>query len=522
MESVHQWRASELVFESRRGATSATTDVRVIFEGPSGAHFRRPAFWDGGRTWRVRYALPSPGRWTFRVECSDPTDAGLHGIGGELDCAEACGTGATRHGFLEASDSGRYLQHRDGTPFFWLGDTHWRFVWERFDEANKPGWSSQFRDIVDLRVRQGFSVYQSNILSWTPPAMWNRFADGGELDLAFFREVLDPRFEYVASSGLVHAVGLAWYHAIDGRIDAVVRFAREIVARYGAYPVVWTLGGEVAGYDPALREERLSGWREVARAIHDADDYRHPITAHLTNERPFRAVYQDETWLTFTLNQLGHGDQDMASQHWIDHLTAHPGKPLVEGESLYEGLTSVEPVGRRPVTATMVRQVAYRAIQSGCCGYTYGGQGCWNGAWDEHDGKSMWGTGAWFDGVDLPGGEQLGHLRAFYTALDWSELRAAPELFSTDSWTNEYFYAPHVTANPARTTVVVYFGETYRHDEGHAAITGLPDAPCTIDWFDPRAGVWIGAADDDVPIDGAIDIPPPPSDGDWLLVLRRS
>ncbi|MDE7346377.1 MAG: DUF4038 domain-containing protein [Muribaculaceae bacterium] len=29
------------------------------------------------------------------------------------------------HGALKVSDNGLYLQHEDGTPFFWLGDTGW-------------------------------------------------------------------------------------------------------------------------------------------------------------------------------------------------------------------------------------------------------------------------------------------------------------------------------------------------------------------------------------------------------------
>lgn len=520
MQTVQQWSMAELAFQSAQDVPDAATHIRVVFTGPNGARVMRPGFWDGGRTWRVRFAVPEVGRWRWSTECSDPTDRGLHGLTGEAECAAADGSGPLKHGFLEAARSGRHLQHRDGTPFFWLGDTHWRMAWERWDEANKPGWSSQFRETIDLRVRQGFSVYQSNILSWTPPAMWERFVRG-EVDTRFFREVLDPRFAYIASRGLVHAVGLGWYHAVDGSAEAVVRFAREVVARYGAYPVVWTLGGEVAGYDPELREARLAAWREVAIAIDEDDDYGHPITAHLTNERPFRAVYQDEPWLTFTLNQLGHGDRDMSSTHWTDHLASRPGKPLIEGESFYEGLTSVEPTGRRPVTATMVRQVAYRAIQSGCSGYTYGGQGCWNGVWDDSEPPSMWGAGTWASGVDLPGAAQVGHLRAFYTSLDWTALRAAPEMFRTGFWTNEYFYAPLVTADAERATVVAYFGETYRHDDDQSAIIGLAATPYRVDWYDPRTGAWIDVAMGEMPERGAISIPRPPADGDWVLVLRR-
>ena len=37
------------------------------------------------------------------------------------------------HGKLEVSENGRYLQHEDGTPFFYLGDT----AWELFHRLNE-------------------------------------------------------------------------------------------------------------------------------------------------------------------------------------------------------------------------------------------------------------------------------------------------------------------------------------------------------------------------------------------------
>ncbi|MEN2739641.1 DUF4038 domain-containing protein [Microbacterium sp. X-17] len=520
MSPVTVWKPREITFESAAEKPDPGSRVDVLFTGPQGITLHRPAFFDGGRLWRVRVALPVAGDWTYQTTASETSDRGLHGNSGTLTCAETeLSHPVYEHGFLRASPTGTYLQHQDGTPFFWLGDTHWRFAWERWDESNKPGWTSQFRDTVDLRIRQGFSVYQSNILSWTPPTFWDRLVSDDELDLSFFREILDPRFEYIANAGLVHAVGLGWYSAVDERPAAVERFAREIVARYGAYPLVWTLGGEVAGYDPELRTQRLDAWRNVALAIQEADAYHHPITAHLTNERPMPADFQSEDWLTFALSQLGHGDMDMGKAHWEDHLRTYPGKPLVEGESFYEGLTSVESNGRRTVTDTMVRQVAYRAIQSGCCGYSYGGQGIWNGAWDANDSTSMWGRSPWYDGVELPGATQMGYLRRFYEGIDWWMLKPAPELFSTDFWTNELFYFPFVSADENRLTVVAYFGETYRHDEGNAQITGLPQTAFTLGWFDPRTGEsWVVSIGNS-PNQGTLEIPKPPADGDWLFLL---
>ena len=37
------------------------------------------------------------------------------------------------HGDLQVSPNGRYLQHTDGTPFLYLGDTAWELLY-RLDE----------------------------------------------------------------------------------------------------------------------------------------------------------------------------------------------------------------------------------------------------------------------------------------------------------------------------------------------------------------------------------------------------
>lgn len=522
MLQVEAWDTVEVELTSARMHSDPylQVDVTAEFVGPNGQTIRRPAFWDGDTTWRVRFAPPAPGIWRYSTS-EIAAIPGLHGITGTVDCGPYTGDNPVRrHGFLRVAANGRHLEHEDGAPFFWLADTHWRFAWERWDESNKPGWSSQFRDTVRLRVGQGFTVYQGNLLSWSPPDLWAQ-NDFSAVDPSYFREVIDPRMAFIADSGLVHALGLAWYHAADNDPAGLARFARYIVARYGAYPIVWTLGGEVAGYEPALRQQRLDAWRGVAHAIQEADDYRHPITAHLTNERPLPSYYQDEDWLSFTLNQLGHGDLDMTSRHWTEHLNAFPGRPLVEGESFYEGLKSVEQTGRRVVTDVMVRQVAYRAIQSGCCGYSYGAQGCWNGAWDADEARIAWGDLAWYDGVDLPGATQLGYLRKLYESVGWTQLRPAPERFEPSAGINETFYPPAVAAHEDGGTVLVYFGETYRFDEGTGRLCGMPRGACRIEWFDPRQGKTTVALEAAEPENGKIIVPTPPGDGDWVLIARE-
>ena len=517
------WRAIELTFEGSGEHRNPYLDVQVdvIFRGPRGLEILRPAFWDGDRTWRVRFAPTRPGHWRYEVRSAE--DAALDGAHGALLATDARGPGAVHHrGFLRRSADGRHLEHADGTPFFWLGDTHWRFTTEHWDAANKPGWHSWFRGSVDKRVGQGFTVYQANLMLFDWGATDSRyFLPGGlfeQPDLAFFREVVDPRMAYLAERGLVVALGLGWHQAVDENLDGVRRFAREVVARYGAYPVVWTLGGEVAGYKPALRPNRIDRWRQVARTIQSTDGYDHPRTAHSTTEQPLAPYYQGEDWLTFTLNQHGHGDRDLSTVHYRDYFAAHPATPLVEGESFYEGLTSVEYAGRRTVTDAMVRHVAYRAFQSGCCGYSYGAQGCWNGAleWAEH--ATTWGDLPWYEGIDLPGGEQMGHLRRFYESLPWTQLRPAPCL-SSGSGINDAFYRPDVSADASRSTVVLFFSETYHRGVGHAEVFGTQAVPYSVRWFDPRTGV-AHRAPDALPVGGRLGVPDKPDDRDWLLVLQ--
>src|SRR5690242_3286803 len=53
-------------------------ELGVIFQTSSGTEFRVPAFWAGGATWRVRFAPPATGSYTYRTICSDTANHDLH------------------------------------------------------------------------------------------------------------------------------------------------------------------------------------------------------------------------------------------------------------------------------------------------------------------------------------------------------------------------------------------------------------------------------------------------------------
>ncbi|MCD8365611.1 MAG: DUF4038 domain-containing protein, partial [Clostridiales bacterium] len=94
----------------------------------------------GDHTWVLRFAPTAVGRWTGVIGSTDPDNQDFSGSV-EVDCVPYEGELAMyQHGFLRVSEDHDYLEHADGTPFFWLGDTHWTFVTEeRFEESNYPG-----------------------------------------------------------------------------------------------------------------------------------------------------------------------------------------------------------------------------------------------------------------------------------------------------------------------------------------------------------------------------------------------
>ena len=118
----------EWAYSSGKAYADPFNEVKldIVVTTPDGMQQTVPAFWGGDQTWRVRFASPQTGTHTFRTVCSDTSNNDLHGPEGTLEISEYTGTNALlKHGPLRVASDKRHLEHRDGTPFFWLGDTWW-------------------------------------------------------------------------------------------------------------------------------------------------------------------------------------------------------------------------------------------------------------------------------------------------------------------------------------------------------------------------------------------------------------
>ena len=76
--SVPRYSVHEISRTASRDYGNPYTEVRVTarLTGPGGTQATLDGFWDGGRVFKVRFAPPAVGRWTWTLTS---TDAGING-----------------------------------------------------------------------------------------------------------------------------------------------------------------------------------------------------------------------------------------------------------------------------------------------------------------------------------------------------------------------------------------------------------------------------------------------------------
>ena len=236
--TTEQWIAVDISFNANKEVNNiTTTELDVTFKNRStGTTLKMPGFWDGSKVWKVRFAPTECGIWDYETVTTGD-DVGISGIKGTLAANAYKGDLAIyKHGFVKTQENTKYFVYADGTPFFYLGDTHWAMALEEFSD-------NHFKYIVDRRAAQGFTVYQSE------PIGAKFSVDDGRImanDVKAFQDY-DRYFQYIAQKGLVHAnAQLLFPTAATNLFKQNIRsLTRYWVARYAAYPVMWTLAQEV-------------------------------------------------------------------------------------------------------------------------------------------------------------------------------------------------------------------------------------------------------------------------------------
>ena len=521
--TVEHWRAIELDFTSNQTYQNPYKDIDLdtTFTGPDGQKITRPAFWYKDNIWKVRFAPTSTGTWTWTSTCSNAKDDGLHNRTGSVSSVAYNGNlPIYKHGFIGISQNHRYFTHADGTPFFWLGDTHWQMPnMERIDACNHPEhhggacpYGGQFQHVVADRLAKKFSVYQTYvaIASHKYEQWWEQ--RWTRIKPERFNREFDFEMKYLADKGFVIALGLDHYAGAKiFPLKDMKRMARYIVARYGAYPVVWITGQEINCPD-----SDIDYWKAVAAEVGRLDGYHHPNSGHQWVLPADKRPLGNEPWHNWFALQGGHGgNAPQTKNYYKSYWDFRPTKPFLEIEADYE---QVECGGKADDTGA--RQQAYKSFLCGSYGYTYGAAGIWALRWDRD--VPIWkdfNTEAWFDGLNLPGSRQMTRFKDFCTKLEWWKLTPR---WNDSQWGEWAKPEEAVISTDGNNTYVVYF---YNHDKATGILKNLdPKSPYTASWFNPRNGEYIKIKDPKDPLspeNNQWTIPEKPDTQDWVLLVQN-
>ncbi len=286
-------------------------DLTVVFDDPGGRQWSVPGFWDGDKTWRVRFSPSVEGAWRYSLQARDRRGPSAPWAG-EFTCLPS-----THHGWLQVGSwvnpaySPRYLAYHDGTPFYGVGHAdaislmsygldaekgfslfnqmagygenmlvYWPIYSNPFFATRYDRYSTPDLKVIDMVVedaaRKGiflvFTIWDHGMLrDKTHPwgnGLWetqNGFRELGSLE-SFFTD----------------AEAWAWQEALY----------RYIIARWGYSPAIgqWLTVSEIEGTNAGMHTDEWH--RRVNDYFVQHDPFRHPTTASMAGDAWWPAGYQ--------------------------------------------------------------------------------------------------------------------------------------------------------------------------------------------------------------------------------------
>ncbi len=524
---------SEWAFESGRAYgdpfNEATLDV--VFTDPDGREWRVPAYWAGEQEWRVRFAGRSVGTYSYRTICSDESNPDLHGQEGRLEVSEYVGQNPLlRHGPLRVNADRRHLEHLDGAPFFWLGDLWWLGMTKRLS------WPDGFQRLVADRKAKGFTVIQLTAgNNCDQPAFDPRGAneaghpweaDFARINPAFF-DMADLRIQWLVRQGIVPCIFGTWgFYLLWMGQRKMEQHWRYLIARWGAYPVVWSLAGSMTMpyYTSTNREvetEQLKrGWTDLARYVQAIDPYGHVTVAHTFPYQKEPCEMETEGLMDCYFIHTGQGGREgfgKRVQMAQELLRREPRMPLIQGEGCFEGFMedNREEVQRWNFWAFMLL---------GMRGVTYSANGLWafNNAGDLF-GPAPYGAtlsnALWEAAAALPGSRQVGIGKHLLERYPWQRFEHHPEWIEPHASEQDPLL-PYAGGIPGEVRVIYMPRPVSMWRREPTMIHKLePEIAYRAFYYDPKEGAEypLGC----VSGEASWPIPPAPLPQDWALVLER-
>lgn len=583
--STQTWALNEVTLNSDKKYSDAYRDVDVDLILTNGkTMYKIPCFWNGSTVWKCRFYCPTAGSWSYYTECTDTANSGLHNQKCNITVtANTSSYPLYKNGFVKTNGS-KYFVYDNGTPFFYLGDTHWSLGEETV---------AKVQTMAAKRSEQQFTVIQSE-----PIGAGFTLSNGVQQSDMSGLKKYDQKFAAIAENGLVHAnaqffypsqmatfiennggysktsVGTAsgkkMYKLSDQAIEELKRLTRYWVARYTAYPVMWTLGQEVDNDFYWERGDNHTEWSYVnnpyllvAEYIRQYDPYQHPLTAHQENTGATKVNNSafkntaEHTWYAaqWSPNTSGQYDESVVTEYW------NQSKPTV----LYEGRYCY--LWTKNFGARAQGWIAYL---SGMYGYGWGGQDTWsykntyNENTDSNDynyleticaDEKKWAT--YEDSYSYTSTTEMGYMHKFFEEKvgDWWNLLPENASKVTIQASNIQVYTA-VAATSKKDKAVIYFyntasrteldteGKNRYHSKDKnkeypyynspypenanssypketGGIYGLKNGTYTVTWFNPVTNAYSSGGTINVSSNMA-RLPQKPSSGDMVMLLTKN
>jgi hypothetical protein len=484
------------VAENAYGNGYSEAEVWAEFRNQDGATLKRPAFWDGGKVWKIRFAPPdSSGKWTYQTFCSNEADHGLHGQYGRLVSIPYHDSNRLlRNGLLKMSPAKRNVIHHNAKPFLLVGDTPWALPFRATAE--------QAREYAQDRQTKGFNAA---LLMSVQPDMRAEGPDHRNTPLGFARgfddlanghlNLLRPDyFQYLDSLVTIlvnHEIvpvyqpvfhGFGWKGlSVLGKVIEPAEYARYckyLLARYGSQPAMWLLCADSNGKEPGVAES--------GAMMEEWDCYQQPTGIHYNPCDDYLAdwaqsdsslcfhenkSFQDAKWLDFQWAQTGHGGLHLYHKvaRMCDHL---PTKASANGEPTYEGMDG----GKNGLGWWQGEEAWMQLMSGGTMGVVYGAAGLWQ--WQISDDEPGWDAWcaqnkSWQEALTLEGSRYVGWMARAFDGYDFTDM---------EKMTLRAGQGRHLLGCDNR------FFVSYLPEGGSLRITGLP-AGLPFEWFDPQTGL---------------------------------
>ena len=335
------------------------------------------------------------------------------------------------HGSLKAEK--HYLVYDDGTPFFYMGDTNWAFLMgatredavKLIENRRKKGFTVLQTVLTGVYLKREEVVPKPNVYGDFPFENFNistpKTTPGSDFnneDQYDYWDHVDFIVSEAESKGIYLGLLLGWDKLyLNGMInvDNARDYARWVGERYKDSPnIIWILGGDTRPNS----ESAQAVFEEMAIGLKEGDQGNHLMTFHSNGGTSSSQWFHNKDWLDFNMLQTGHAAYDLPNHEKIsaDYLL-QPVKPTMDGESRYEDHS----VNWNPENGWFndfdVRQGAYWSLFAGALGHTYGTRGVWQMYRPGIDKRGPL-TNYWYDAMDLPGGEDMKHVRDLIFSRD--------------------------------------------------------------------------------------------------------